>query len=344
MERYNVLLTAEADDNILKRLYEVCDVEEDGWKTKGITLSEDELISKLYKKDIFVTSYDVVSRKVIENSKSLKLIACTRSNPVNIDVEAAKEFEIKVVYTPGRNSDATAEFAVVLLLDIARNVTFANRAIMNLDVVTENEKAPEIKKKDVTWGMVKNIRPYHKFQGVQIKNKNVGIVGFGSIGKRVAKILEGFSAYILVYDPYVSRVEIDCPSMRKVDFGELLTQADFISCHLKITPETKGLFNYETFKKMKETAYFINNSRGAVVVEGDLVKALKERQIAGAALDVFEYEPLYKGHPFISGELDNILLTPHISGASPDAIVNGTVMLVDEIKRFINNEPLLYVR
>ncbi|HBQ42825.1 MAG TPA: dihydrofolate reductase, partial [Lactobacillus acetotolerans] len=178
----------------------------------------------------------------------------------------------------------------------------------------------------------------------QIKNKNVGIVGYGSIGKRVAKILEGFSAYILVYDPYVSRVEIDCPSMRKVDFGELLTQADFISCNLKITPETKGLFNYETFKKMKETAYFINNSRGAVVVEGDLVKALKERQIAGAALDVFEYEPLYKGHPFISGELDNILLTPHISGASPDAIVNGTVMLVDEIKRFINNEPLLYVR
>ena len=344
MERYKVLLTAEADDNILKRLYEVCDVEEDGWKTKGITFSEDQLISKLQQKDIFVTSYDVVSRKVIESSRSLKLIACTRSNPVNIDVEAAKEFGIKVVYTSGRNSDATAEFAVALLLDIARNVTFANRAIMNADVITDNEQAPAIKKTDVTWGMVKNVRPYHRFQGVQIKNKNVGIVGYGSIGRRVAKILEGFGAYILVYDPYVSRVEIDCPSMRKVDFEELVAEADFISCHIKITPETRGLFNYDTFGKMKKSAYFVNNSRGAVVVEEDLVRALKERQIAGAALDVFEYEPLYKGHPFISGGLDNLLLTPHISGASPDAIVNGTVMLVDEIKRFINNEPLLYTK
>jgi D-3-phosphoglycerate dehydrogenase len=95
---------------------------------------------------------------------------------------------------------------------------------------------------------------------------------------------------------------------------------------------------------MKETAFFINNSRGAILVEADLVRALKEKQIAGAALDVFAYEPLYKGHPFISEELDNLLLTPHISGASPDSIVNGTVMLVDEIKRFINNEPLLYAR
>lgn len=344
MERYRILFTAEADDQALKELYELCDVEVDGWKTKGVTFSEDELINRLQEKDIFVTSYDVVTRKVIANAKDLKLIVCTRSNPVNIDVEAAKEFGIKVAYTPGRNSDATAEFAVGLLLDLARNITFANRAVMNLEVVTDDEQAPAEKKKDVTWGMVKGIRPYHRFQGVQIKNKKVGIVGYGSIGKRVAKILEGFGAYILVYDPFVSRVDIDSPSMRKVDFEELIREADFITCHVKVTPETKGLFNYQTFQKMKKTAYFINNSRGAIVVEADLVRALKEKQIAGAALDVFEYEPLYKGHPFLSGELENLLLTPHISGASPDAIVNGTIMLVDEIKRFINGQPLLYTK
>lgn len=344
MNKAKVLFTAEADDIILKDLYEICDVEEDGWKTKGTVLGEDELIKKLNKKDIFVTSYDVVSRKVIENSKDLKLILCTRSNPVNIDVQAAKEFGVKVAYTPGRNSDATAEFAVALLLNIARNVTFANRAIMNHDIITDNENAPETLKTDVTWGMVKNTRPYHKFQGAQIKNKKVGIVGFGSIGRRVAKIMEGFGAYVLVYDPYISRIDIDCPSMRKVNFEELVTEADFISCHIKVTPETTGLFNYETFKKMKKTAYFINNSRGAILVENDLVKALKEGEIAGAALDVYQYEPLYKGHPFITEQLDNLLLTPHISGASYDAIINGTIMLIDEIKRFINNEPLLYTK
>ncbi len=344
MTKPKILFTAEADDSILEGLYEVCDIEECGWKTKGTILSEDELIEKLVKKDIFVTSYDVVSREVIKKSDDLKLIVCTRSNPVNIDIEAAEEFGVQVAYTPGRNSDVTAEFAVALLLDIARNITFANRSIMNHEVITDDEDAPKKGKTDVTWGIVKNTRPYHKFQGTQIKNKNIGIVGFGSIGRRVAKILEGFGAYILVYDPYISRVDIDSPSMRKVDFEELASLSDFISCHIKVTSETKGLFNYETFKKMKKTAYFVNNSRGAIVVEEDLVRALREKEIAGAALDVFQYEPLYKGHPFISEELDNLLLTPHISGASYDSIINGTIMLVDEIKRFINNEPLLYIR
>lgn len=344
MEKPRVLFTAEADDFILKDLYEICDIEECGWKTEGRVLSEEELIEKLTKKDIFVTSYDVVSRKIIEKSKDLKLIVCTRSNPVNIDIEAAREFEIQVAYTPGRNSDVTAEFAVAMLLDIARNITFANRAIMNHEIITDDEYLPREKKTDVTWGMVKNIRPYHKFQGVQIKNKNIGIIGFGSIGKRVAKILEGFGAYILVYDPYISRVDIDSPSMRKVNFQELVSLSDFISCHIKITPETVGLFNYETFKKMKKTAYFINNSRGAILVEEDLVRALKEGEIAGAALDVFQHEPLYKGHPFLKEELVNLLLTPHISGASYDAIINGTIMLVDEIERFVNGENLLYTR
>lgn len=343
MGKPEILFTAEADDSILESLYEICDIEECGWKTEGTILSEDELIERLAGKDIFVTSYDVVSRKVIEKSDGLKLILCTRSNPVNIDIEAAKEFGIQVAYTPGRNSDVTAEFAVAMLLNISRNITFANRAIMNHEVITDDDE-PRKEKTDVTWGMVKNIRPYHKFQGTQIKNKNIGIVGFGSIGRRVAKILEGFGAYILVYDPYISRVDIDSPSMRKVDFDELISSSDFISCHTKITPETEGLFNYETFKKMKKTAYFVNNSRGAIVVEEDLISALKEREIAGAALDVFQYEPLYKGHPFIREELDNLLLTPHISGASYDAIINGTIMLVDEIKRFINGETLLYTR
>ena len=343
MEKIKVLFTAEAVNERLAPLAEMCDITFDGWNQKKPVIKDDETMIRLLEgKELLVTSYDYITRNVIEQCPDLKMIICTRSTPANIDLAAAKERGICVCNTPGRNSDATAEFAVALLLNVARNITAANRAILSGSIVTDDEAKPDVVKKDMTWPSVKGISPYLTFQGVQIKNKNVGIVGYGSIGRRVAKILSGFDARILVFDPFVSGTDINSPSMRKVSFEELLAEADFISCHTKVTPETSGMFNYGAFCKMKPTAYFINNSRGAVVIEQDLIRALRERKIAGAALDVFEYEPLYKGHPFVSGELDNILVTPHISGASPDAVANGTQMMVEEITRYLRGEVLLY--
>lgn len=342
MEKQKLLLTAEADDRELPPLYDCCDVEECGWKVNETVLSEEELISRLDGKDIFVTSYDKVTRRVIENS-NLKLLVCTRATPVNVDMDAARERNIPVVYTPGRNSDATAEFAVGLLLSAARNIPFAYEAIRSRAVVTDDAQRPGELKKDVTWGKVKGIRPYSHFKGVQLKNKTVGVVGYGSIGRKVARILSGFGMYVQVFDPYVPRIDIEAPGFSKVDFETLVTRSDFITCHTKVTDATRGMFNLEAFRKMKPTAFFINNSRGAIVVEADLIQALRSREIAGAALDVFEYEPLYAGHPFVSGDLDNVIATPHISGAALDAITNHTQMFVDEILHFIHGEPLIYL-
>ncbi len=342
MEKLRVLLTAESDDTRLKELYQICDIEIAGWKKHEVVLSEDELIEKLKYKDVFVTSYDVVTRKVIETSPSLKLIVCTRANPVNVDTDAAREKNIPVIYTPGRNSDATAEFAVALMLNIARNIPYACEAIKNGSIITDDLTKPDTKKKDVTWGKVKDTRPYVAFKGMQLKNKTVGIVGYGSIGRRVAKILLGFGMHLLIFDPFVSRIEIEQPGVEKVDFETLLERADFVTCHTKVTETTEGLFNRDAFERMKETAYFINNSRGAIVNESDLIDALRNRTIAGAALDVFEYEPLYKGHPFVNGELDNIIVTPHIGGAAKDSITNHTIMFVDDIKNFYNEKPMIY--
>lgn len=341
MKKWKVLFTAEADNEIVEQLESTCDVEYCGWNVEKVVLDEDALIEKLQGKQIYATSYDKVTRKVIEQSNELKLIVCTRANPVNIDLEACKECGVQVAYTPGRNSDVTAEFAVALLLDVARNLSRAYMSIRDLEVVTDDTEAPEIKKVDVTWGKVKNRHPYSEFQGVQIKNKKMGIVGYGSIGKRVANIIRGFGAEILIYDPYCSKIDIEQPGVRMVAFQQLIEEADFISCHMKVTPQTTGMFNLEVFKQMKQSAIFINNSRGAIVVEADLIEALKTKEIAGAGLDVFDYEPLYAGHPFVNGEVKNITVTPHISGASEDSITNGTIMLVDEVQRYISGEPLL---
>lgn len=336
MSKCKVLFTAECERDLVKELEAFCDIEYAGWTISKTVIPEEELIEKLKDKEVFVTSYDKVTKRVLDEAKNLKLVVCGRANPVNVDLAAAQEKGIKVSWTPGRNSDVTAEFAVALLLNVVRNVSVANRAILSGECITDDEKKPDVVKTDVTWGYVKESHPYEDFKGPQIKNKTMGIIGYGSIGRRVGKIMhDGFGANLLVYDPFLSPVEVNAPGIKLVDFDELIENSDFISCHTKITPEVIGLFNYETFKRMKRTAYFINNSRGAIVNEEDLFRALKDGLIAGAALDVYAYEPLYKGHPFVSGGLKNLLLTPHVSGASEDAITNGTMMIVDTVKKFV---------
>ncbi len=342
MEKLKVLFTAEAADDMLFELESFCDVEYAGWKVCKEIFEEEELINRLQGKEVFVTSYDRVTGNVIQKCPDLKMIICTRSNPVNIDQKAAEEQGVLVSYTPGRNSDATAEFAVGILLSLIRNITVANKAILDGSAITDEK--PVVAKSDVTWGKVKKCHPYKQFQGPQIHGKTAGIAGYGSIGRRVAAILKGFGANLLIYDPYFSKVDVDGPGIELVSFDELLEKSDFVFSHMKVTEETRGMFNKEAFDKMKRTAYFVNNSRGAVTIERDLIDALREHKIAGAALDVFEYEPLYKGHPFVTGELDNVLVTPHISGACPDAIKNGTVILVEALKKYAEGKRPLYLK
>lgn len=337
MEKINVLLTAEAVNEEIQPLEEICNIHYDGWNQKLPPFDEDQLIERLSGVNVLLTSYDKVTGKVFEHCPDLKLVICTRSTPANIDLSAAKGHGVIVCNTPNRNADVTAEFAVAMILALARNVVQANRAIMDGSIIAAEEPA---RKADVTWSAVNGISPYKAFQGTQIRGKTVGIVGYGGIGRRVARIMRGFGAHVLVCDPYVQSVSE--PDTQLVDFDTLLRKSDFISCHTKVSPATTGMFDYEAFRKMKETAFFVNNSRGAMVNEADLLRALKEKQIAGAALDVFSSEPLYQGHPFLTETPKNLIMTPHISGASPDAIVNGTRMMVEEIRRFLKGERLQY--
>jgi len=184
--------------------------------------------------------------------------------------------------------------------------------------------------------------PYAGFRGCDLKNKPLGIVGYGSIGKRVGEIARAFGMNVLLYDPYVSEVDVNCPARHKVDLDTLLRESDFVTCHLKVSPSTKRLMNAEKFALMKPTAYFINTSRAAVVDEDALIAALRENRIAGAGLDVFEREPLAADHPFLNDLADRVAMTPHIGGATTDAITNHTIMLLADIDRYFKGEPMLY--
>lgn len=338
-----ILFTAEYDETYLEKLKELGEIDIQGW-AKGIgKLSEEELLELSKDVDIIITSYDDITEKIIENCKNLKLIACTRATPVNIDVEAAKKKGIKVIYTPGRNSDSTAEHTIGLMISIARKIPMAYRALKNGEFTGETPSKEDVKaglKEDVIWDMDEN-SPYVIFKGTELKDKNLGIIGFGSIGRRVAHIASAFGMNLLIYDPYVSDIDVNRVGQTKVSLDELLTQSDFITTHLKVTPATRGFIGKEQFAKMKKSAYFINTSRAAVVDEESLIEALRNNEIAGAALDVFAKEPIYRDHPFIT-ELDNIVITPHIAGATNDILTNHTKMIIAEVKRFLNDEPLLY--
>ncbi|MEG0377276.1 MAG: 2-hydroxyacid dehydrogenase [Eubacterium sp.] len=339
-----IFFTAEYDEETLKPLYEMGEVVKDGWAIGLPKMAETELMEKTADADIIITSYDDITRKVIENAPNLKLIACTRATPVNVDMEAARERTIPVIYTPGRNSDTTAEMTIGLMLSIARKIPMAYKALKEGKFTADPNALKETKDGlavDMIWDMEPNA-PYMVFKGTQLKGKALGIVGYGSIGRRVGKIARAFGMELLIYDPFLCPVDIDEIGITKVEkIEDLMKNADFITCHMKITPETTGIISKEMIALMKPTAYFINSSRGAILDEEALIEALREKRIAGAAFDVYAKEPIAINHPYVA-ELDNVVITPHIAGATDDVLVNHTKQIIQDVKRFVEGGKLLY--
>ncbi|MEG0107655.1 MAG: NAD(P)-dependent oxidoreductase, partial [Lachnospiraceae bacterium] len=304
-----IFFTAEYEKEYLEPLYEIGEVILDGWAIGLPKMKEEELMKKTQDVDMIITSYDDITRKVIENAPNLKLIAATRATPVNVDMEAAKERGIPVLYTPGRNSDTTAEMTIGLMFSIARKIPMAYRALKEGKYTGNPDLKKETKdglKVDMIWDMEMDA-PYMVFKGTQLKGKKLGILGYGSIGKRVGRIARAIGMELLIYDPYQCEIDVEEVGVHKVEqLDDLMQQADFITCHMKITPSTTKIINKERIAMMKPTAYFINASRGAVLDEEALINALRNHKIAGAAFDVYASEPLASNHPYIT-ELDNVV-------------------------------------
>ena len=342
MDKLKALLTAEVDESIVRELDGLLDIEYAGWYKDQKILTKEQMIDLMPGKDILITSYDPVTKEVMDASDNLKMIVCTRATPVNIDISHAKERGIKLSYAPGRNSDCTAEFTVALMLSITRKIPMAYRDLHEGKHTADHKQDVNIKeglRRDVTWSLGKDT-PYVEYKGFQVHGHTLGIIGYGSIGRRVGAICRAFGMNVIVSDPYPKQDMVEEYVTLK-SFDEVLSEADIITVHCKDVPETEKLINARAFSKMKPTAYFINTSRGAVIDEQALIEALRNKKIAGAALDVYESEPIAKDHPFLT-EFNNVVTTPHLAGATYDAITNHTKMLVDDVKHFLCGEELEY--
>jgi len=226
----------------------------------------------------------------------LKVIAKHGVGVDNIDVAAATARRIPVVFTPLANANAVAEHTTTLMLALARNLYPAAAATL-----------------------AGRFHERYQFEGIELAGRTLGLIGLGRIGNRVAQIARhGLSMQVKAYDPFVSKTDYQGAAETEPSLETLLRSADFISLHVPLTPVTRQLINAERLKLLKPTCRIINTSRGGVIDEPALAAALVEGRIAGAALDVFEEEPLPTNHPFLT--TPNTLLTPHIASATNESM------------------------
>jgi len=282
--------------------------------------SPKQLIKEIGDADILVVNYAPVTAEVMDADKNLKLIGVTRGGPVNVDVEAASKRGILVVNAPERSVESVADFTIGLMIAEMRQIARSYHLLKTGKEVRANPR----------------LYPDAELIGWELGGKILGIVGLGRIGKRVALRAKAFGMKIICYDPYISKEEADEVGAELVDLETLISKSDFVTLHVRLTPETRHMIGEKQLALMKRTAYLINTSRGGVVDEKALYRALKEKRIAGAALDVVEEEPISLDNPLL--KLDNVTITPHIAGITRDVPSKSARIIAEEITRFIRGE------
>jgi len=335
--RMNAFITADLSEEALRRLRGLLTVRIGGYCVSKVLPTTTELISEICDSEILIIEYEDVNRDVIERSEALKIIACCRGTPVNVDIPFASKRGIPVLTARGRNAIAVAEFVFGLLVSLARNIAVTNHLLRNRVITVPEARGG--KKADKIW--IGDSSPFEMFRGPELCGKVMGIVGYGSIGRRVAGIAKCFGMRVLVSDPLIRDAEIEKSGMRAADLTTVLKESDFLTLHCKASKETENLIGPAEIGLMKTSAFLINTSRGTVVDEKALLQALKEKRIAGAALDVLNDEPISSGNPFL--DLDNVLITPHIAGASRELNTHFSEFIVDDIIRLLNNEKPLNI-
>jgi D-3-phosphoglycerate dehydrogenase len=278
----------------------------------------DEVISFCQTADAIIVNHSPITKDVMPHLKKCKVIVRYGIGYDNVDIQAAAQHNIPVVNVPDYGVQEVADHTIALMLSTIRKIPTMDQNIRNGE-----------------WHIA-TVRPI-----MGLRDKVLGLAGFGNIAREVARRAHAFNFKILAYDPYVSEEICDTYHAQKVDFEELITTSDVISSHLPLLDTTKHLFSRHTFQKMKKNAYLINTSRGGVIHTDELVEALQNGTIAGAGLDVFEQEPLPASHPIFS--LKQCVLSAHTAWYSEDSMVRLQHYAALEVKRVLTGEKPKYI-
>lgn len=276
--------------------------------------SEEEIIALAQEADAVLNCYARMTARVIEALRRCRIIARYGIGVDNVDLAAASRAGILVTNVPDYCVDEVSDHALALMLALARQVVTADRAV-----------------KGGTWsvGAYASIR--------RLRGQTAGLLGFGKISKALAVKVQGLGMRVLVFDPYLDPEMIASHGAQAVDLDRLLGEADVVSVHVPLTPETRGLIGDRQLARMKPTAFLINTSRGGIVDEKALARALEAGRLAGAALDVLSEEPPPPDHPL--RQAPNVILTPHLGFYSRESVVELQAKAAEEVARALRGEP-----
>lgn len=258
---------------------------------------------------LVIRSATKVTAELLAAADSLKVVGRAGTGLDNVDIPACTAKGVIVMNTPGQNSNAAAELAMGHIFAVSRHIGRGNAGV----------KQGKWEKKQL--------------RGRELKGKTLGVIGLGNIGRILAELATGCKMSVLGFDPFMDAEAIKARGAEPVSFDDLLARSDYVSIHVPKTKQTAGLFNAATFAKMKDGAILINCARGGIVVEEDLCAALEQGKLAGAALDVFEVEPLPANSRLLYA--DDVVCTPHLGANTYEAQENVAVAVANQMSRFL---------
>ncbi len=273
----------------------------------------------------------------------MKFLGVAKGTPATVDYGAIADAGLQLSYTPGRNRVAVAEFTIGLMIAAARKITLSAAGLMKGEHTSEAcdiYDVPDVK--NVTFGPLDEKHPFVDYGiGFELYGKKLGIAGYGAIGREVAVRAKAFGMEILAYDPFQDPEKIKADGAVPADLDTMLAQSDIVSLHLPVIPATKDSVNKDWFGKMKKTAILVNTARAYVVNQRDLIEALENGEIGGAAIDVYWKEPVPVNHPLL--KMRNVVCTPHMAGLTTDVDGWSGKMMGDEVIAYLKGEPRKYL-
>ncbi|MGH7819284.1 MAG: NAD(P)-dependent oxidoreductase, partial [Candidatus Binatia bacterium] len=322
-------ITATFHPAALERLRRTMDVVHEDWRrTQKVYFSGGELAQRIRDlgADVLVVEADLVHEEVIEGC-DLRIIGATRGDPINIRIDLASARKIPVFFAPARNAEAVAELTVGFMLCALRRIHEVYHGLRSGELGLD--------------GATGFLDAYHRYTGFELEGKTVGIVGFGAIGQRVARILRGFGARVIAYDPYVAREVFESLGAERFELDPLVRESDVLTIHCPELPETFDLVNAERVRSLKAGAYVMNLGRARTLNEDALYEGLRSGRIAGAGLDVLSQEPVRPDNRFLA--LPNVVLMPHYGGNTHETVLRQSHMMVDGIEDFLAGKRPRYL-
>ena len=307
------LVLAPFSEPELADLRRTVDVTFESWLETRRIHDPQELTAKLKEGEfqLLVVESDFVFEEVFQGAPKLRFVGICRASTNHVDLEAATREGVVVVNTPARNAQAVAEMALGFMLSLARGIPTAPRYLA-----------------DGRWQ--NPAEPYITMRGVELAGRTLGLIGLGAVGRRLASMASALEMDVLAYDPYIAGPP---GTVRLAGLDPLLKESDFLAVTAPRTDETEGMLDAQRIGAMKPSSYILVLSEHGIVSEEALVAALTDRRIAGAAVDVFETHPLQPGSPLLG--LDNVILTPHLGGATEETVTRHSRTMACDMRRFL---------